>query len=99
MFMMNKPCVFAASREDKAVVVLPSCMFQSLSGYELPWKTWKTTAPVSALSISLLYLPQLERLGCGYPARIAIVGVVGEHAWDWVSKQEDLDKQLLWGEN
>lgn len=36
---MNKACVFAASREDKAVVVLASCMFQSLSGYELPPKT------------------------------------------------------------
>lgn len=95
MFMMNKFCVFPTSREDKGrcrVMVL----FRVLRGCELPWKA---TASVSALSISLLYLPQLECLGCGYSASIATVGVLGEYAWDRVSKQEDSDKQPLWGEN
>lgn len=50
MFMMNQFSVFARSREDKDCQ-LRSCLFQLLSGYELPQEA---TASVSALSISPL---------------------------------------------
>lgn len=92
---MNSVCLLQAERM-KTIVVLQSCLFQLLSERELPQKT---TASVSALSISLLYLPQLECLGRGYSANIAMVDVSGEYAWDRVSKQEDSDKRPLRGEN
>lgn len=84
-------CLLQAER-IKTIVELQSCLFQLLSRCELPQKT---NASVPALSISLLYLPQLECLGCGCSASIALVGVSGEYAWDRVSKQEDSDKQPL----
>lgn len=31
----------------------------------------------------------------GYSADIVSVSVAGEYAWDWVSKQEDSEKQSL----
>lgn len=95
LWWINSECLLQAGGV-KAAVVLQPCAFRLLSGWELPWKT---TASVSASSISLLYLPQLECRGCGYSASIAIVGVSGEYAWDRVSKPEDSDKQPLWGEN